>query len=153
MQFARNAHHIYYLHYHFVWIPKYRHKVFEEPHRSYLKYLIRKIAYDYNYEVIELEVPPDHIHLILAAPPRESPASIMQKIKSITAREFFRKYPLIKAKYFWGGHLWTESYYVETVGRKNEDELRRYVRDQLKVMDEQEQQLRLFEPDAGARKG
>ena len=48
MALQRNAHNVFRLMYHFVWIPKYRHKVFEEPYRSSLKGIIRKIGYDYN---------------------------------------------------------------------------------------------------------
>jgi putative transposase len=58
--------------------------------------------------------------------------------KSISAREFFKKYPEIKKKYFWGGKLWTASYFVETIGNATEDVIRAYVRDQLKEMDKLE---------------
>ena len=71
----------------------------------------------------------------------------MQVIKSISAREFFRIRPEIKRKYFWGGKLWTQSYFVETIGNANEEVIRQYVQNQLKVMDEMEErfgQLPLF---------
>lgn len=118
--------------YHFVWIPKYRNAVFKKPYADYLKALIRKIAYDYDMEVSEIEVVEDHIHMMLKAEPRESPSHIMQVIKSISAREFFKKYPEIRKQYFWGGKLWTQSFYVETVGNRNEAEVRKYVQVQLK---------------------
>ena len=76
-----------------------------------------------------------------------SPADVMQVIKSISAREFFRLYPEIKRRYFWGGKLWTQSYFVETIGNANEEVIREYVQSQLKVMDEGERastQLQLF---------
>ena len=133
--------------YHFVWIPKYRNAVFKKPYADYLKGLFRKIAYDYDMEVSEIEIMEDHIHMMLKAEPRESPAHIMQVLKSISAREFFREYPEIRRKYFWGGKLWTSSYYVETVGNRNEEEVRKYVQDQLKQesgMEEALKQLRLF---------
>jgi len=133
--------------YHFVWIPKYRHKVFEEPCRSVLKGIIGKIAYDYNIELAELEIPVDHIHMVVRTEPKVSPSDVMQIVKSISAREFFRHYPELKEKYFWGGKLWTQSYFVETVGNVNEEEIRKYVRDQLQRMDEVEtvvKQLSLF---------
>ncbi len=128
--------------YHFVWIPKYRHRVFQEPYRSDLKGMIIKAAYDYDMEIEELEIPDDHIHMMIKTLPRMSPSEVMQKIKSISAREFFNKYKEIKEKYFWGGKLWTQSYYVETVGNRNEVELREYVQGQLKEMDHVEEKLR-----------
>ena len=105
MELQRNTHHVFRIMYHFVWIPKYRHKVFKEPYRENLKAIIRKIGYDYNIEIVELEVPEDHIHMVVRSEPKISPSRIMQIIKSISARNFFKLYPEIRKKYFWGGHL------------------------------------------------
>src|SRR3990167_1369223 len=99
MELRRNTHHVFRLMYHFVWIPKYRHRVFTEPYRADLKAIIQKIGYDYDIEIVELEIPIDHIHMVVRAEPKDSPSSIMQKIKSISAREFFRKHPQIRRKY------------------------------------------------------
>ena len=147
----RNDHHIFYIHYHFVWIPKYRHKVFEEPCATFLKDIIRKTAYNYDMEVTEIEIPPDHIHMMLKALPRHSPSEIMNIIKSISAIQFFKQFPIIKRKYFWGGRLWTESFYVETVGRSSEEAVRKYVQNQLKELYRQEKQFKMLwdtNPDA-----
>jgi putative transposase len=133
--------------YHFVWIPKYRHKVFVEPYRSALKAIIEKVGYDYDIEISELEVPVDHIQLVARTEPKVSPSKVMQVIKSISAREFFRLYPEVRKQYFWGGKLWTQSYFVETIGNANEEVIRKYVQDQLVVMDKGEvssKQLGLF---------
>jgi putative transposase len=133
--------------YHFVWIPKYRKKVFEEPYREVLKKIIEKIGYDYNIEIVELEIPEDHIHMVVRSEPKISPSDIMQIVKSLTAREFFKLYPEIKKQYFWGGKLWTQSYFVETIGNANEETIRAYVQNQLKVMDQLEiasKQIYLF---------
>ena len=139
MELTRNSHHIFRIMYHFVWIPKYRHKVFYEPCRSSLKNIIQKIGYDYNIEIVELEVPVDHIHMVVKSEPKQCPSRIMQIIKSISARNFFKLYPEIKKKYFWGGRLWTQSFFVETIGNVNDQMIRKYVRNQLKKMDEQEE--------------
>ncbi len=147
MDLQRNTHHVYRLMYHFVWIPKYRHKIFIEPYRSALKSIIGKIGYDYDIEIVELEVPTDHIHMVVRTEPKASPSDVIQVIKSISAREFFRLYPEIKKEYFWGGKLWTQSYFVETIGNASEDVIRKYVQDQLKDMsvgEENGRQLGLF---------
>ena len=96
MELRRNTHHVFRLMYHFVWIPQYRHKVFVEPYRADLKAIIQKIGYDYDIEIVELEIPVDHIHMVVRAEPKDSPSRIMQIIKSISAREFFRLHPLSK---------------------------------------------------------
>ena len=148
VELRRNTHHVFRIMYHFVWIPKYRHKVFKEPFRTELKAIICKAAYDYDMEVVELEIPVDHVHMAIKTELRMSPSEIMRIIKSISAREFFRRHPEIKARYFWGGHLWTASFFVETVGNRNEDSVREYVRDQIQEIDKQEdaaRQLGLFD--------
>ena len=147
MELQRNTHHVYRLMYHFVWIPKYRHKVFCDPNREVLKGIIEKAGYDYNIDIVELEIPEDHIHMVVRGIPKMSPSDVMQIIKSISAREFFKRYPDIKKKYFWGGKLWTQSYFVETTGNANEDVIRAYVRDQLTEYEKKEdrsRQLGLF---------
>ena len=138
MKLDRNAHHVYRLMYHFVWIPKYRHKVFKSPYREVLKDIIKKVGYDYDINIKELEVPLDHIHMIVKSEPKISPSYIMQVIKRISARKFFEFYPNIKNKYFWGGKLWTQSYFVESIGNANEETIRRYVKNQLQQMDKRE---------------
>lgn len=147
MELQRNTHHVFRIMYHFVWIPKYRHKVFREPYRTVMKNIIEHIGYNYNIEIVELEIPVDHIHMVVRSEPKVSPSDIMQVIKSISARQFFKLHPEIKKKYFWGGKLWTQSYFVETIGKANEETIRQYVKNQLTAMDKAEKkaiQLRLF---------
>ena len=112
-----------------------------------MKGIIEKIGYNYGIEIIELEIPEDHIHMVVRTEPKTAPSDIMQIVKSISAREFFRLYPNIKKRHFWGGKLWTQSYFVETIGNVNEEVIRKYVRDQLADMDKHEgkyRQLGLF---------
>jgi len=113
--------------YHFVWIPNYRHKVFHEPYRTSLKEIIYKIGYGYNIEIAELEIPVEHIHMLVKVAPKECHSQIMQVIKGVSARSFFKMYPEIRKKYFWGGKLWTQSYFVEIIGNANEETIRKYV--------------------------
>ena len=132
MELDRNSHHVFRIMYHFVWIPKYRHKVFNEPYRSSMKNVINKIGYDYNINIVELEIPVDHVHMVVKSEPKICPSKVMQIIKSLSARNFFKLYPDIKRKYFWGGKLWTQSYFVETIGNVNDEVIRKYVKNQIK---------------------
>lgn len=96
---------------------------------------------------MELKIPIDHINMVVRTDPKVSPAGVMQVIKSISAREFFRIPPEIKRKYYWGGKLWTQNYFVETKGNASEQFIRQYVQNQLKAMDEIKEkfeQLSLF---------
>ena len=85
--------------------------------------------------------------MVIRGIPKQSPSDVMQIVKSITAREFFRIYPEIKKKYFWGGKLCTQSFFVETIGNATEEVIRKYVQDQLIELDRKEinsDQLDLF---------
>ena len=115
--------------FHFVWIPKYRHKVFVDPCHESMKAVIKKIGYDFDIQ--ELEIPEDHIHMVIKGEPKTASSHVMQVIKSISAREFFKLYPEIRKRYFCGGKLWTQSYLVETIVNTNEETIRKYVQNQL----------------------
>lgn len=69
--------------YHFEWIPTYRHKVFAEPYPSELKVIIKKNAYDYDIDLVELEIPVDHINRVVRSEPKVSSSQLMQIVKSI----------------------------------------------------------------------
>lgn len=81
MELYRNSHHAYRLMYHFGWTPKYRHKVFAEPFRADLKAIIQKIGYDYDIEIVELENPLDHIHMVVRTDPK-TPFLIFRKYRA-----------------------------------------------------------------------
>jgi len=123
--------------YHLVWIPKYRRRVLGSlPKAEYLKWILRRLAAEYSFAIVELEVMPDHVHMFVEAPPRWAPARLMNIIKSITAREMFRKFEDLREQ-MWAGALWADGYYVGTVGDKVTTEaVRRYIRDQRKELPE-----------------
>lgn len=84
----------------------------------------------------------DHVHLFLSAPPRYSPARVVQILKSIAARELFRRFPQLRRN-LWGGQLWEDGYFVRSVGDEVTAEvIRRYIRYQKSSRDIQ---LRLFD--------
>jgi len=112
-----------------------------------MKELIQKIGYDYDIDIVELEIPGDHIHMVVRSTPKQSPSKVMQVIKSISARQFFKCFPEVKKRCFWGGKLWTQSYFVEMIGNADEETIRKYVQEQMVVLDGKEghaKQLALF---------
>ena len=74
--------------YHFVWIPKYRHTVFVEPYREAMKVIIHKIEYDYDFDIQELEIPEEHIQMVIKGKPKIALSYVMQMIK-ISQQESF----------------------------------------------------------------
>lgn len=124
----RSKHSVYDLKYHFVWIPKYRKKLFSERMTMRRKEIFREIAERYEFEIDTMETMDDHVHLFLVAPPKYAPARVVQIIKSISSTMMFREFPEIKKK-LWGEALWNDGYYVRSVGDKVTAEvIRKYIR-------------------------
>ena len=130
MSIKSGSHTKYDLKYHFVWCPKYRKLVFKGNIGKYTSHLIYEIAERYDFEVIELAVMLDHVHLFVSANPDDSPSRLIQMIKSITARDLFKKFPGIKRQ-LWGGALWERGYFVMSSGTGTTDEMiRQYIKEQ-----------------------
>ena len=113
----RTKHSVYDLKYHLAWIPKYRREVLCEEGSRYLKEVFEPIAEEYEFWIDTMEVMEDHVHIFLEAPPRYSPAQVVQILKSISAREVFRKFPKLR-KQLWAGEFWSDGYFVRSVGDK-----------------------------------
>ncbi len=111
-----------------VWIPKYRKMILKGDLAKRLKVVFQEIAERYEFEIDTMEVKDDHVHLFLSAPPRYSPARVVQVIKSISAKMVFREFPEVK-KELWGGEFWSDGYFVRSVGDKvTSDLIRRYIK-------------------------
>ena len=124
----RTKHAVYDLKYHLVWCPKYRKKVFTKEIEEYAREIFKEIAEQYELEIDEMEVAIDHVHIFLVAPPRYSPAQLVQILKSISARELFKQFPKLK-KQLWSGELWNDGYFARTVGDKvTSDVIRKYIK-------------------------
>ena len=145
---VRKSHNVSVLMYHYVCPAKYRRVVFEQKVDEQLKEICLEIAKRYHIEFIEIGTDKDHVHFLIQSVPTYSPTKIIQTVKSLTAREMFRRAPEVKKK-LWGGEFWSDGYYVSTVGRQgNEETIRKYVKEQGKEEEYQqlhEQQLKLFE--------
>ena len=123
----RTKHAVYDLKYHLVWIPKYRKHILVKEVEEYLKEVFKKIAKEYGFNIDTMEVVEDHVHIFGEAPPRYSPAEIVQIMKSISAREVFKKFPELREK-LWAGELWNDGYFVRSVGDEvTADIIRKYI--------------------------
>lgn len=116
MGLKRSSHAVYDTVYHLVWCPKYRKTIFgQDDIRERAGQLIREISDEYGFEIEEMEVGEDHVHILLSFPPKRSIGEVVRIIKSISARELFREFPRIK-KRLWAGELWEDGYFARTVG-------------------------------------
>ena len=147
MDIQRAEHHIYRLEYHLVWTFKYRCKAFKKPYADILKQILIRAAYDYDLEILEIEITKDHVHMLVSIPPTITISDSTRILKSISARELFKRHPEFKEQYFWSGKLWSPSYFAETVGRVSESAIKQYIQNQLKKENEmlkKTKQLRLL---------
>ena len=112
-----------------IWCPKYRRGILVDEVVLFLKQCLRTIAETKNWELIELEVMPDHIHIFISAPPFQAPTDIVKVLKGVTARRLFMEFPKLK-KRLWKGSLWSPSYYVGTAGTVSTETIGRYIENQ-----------------------
>lgn len=121
---------IYDFHFHLVFVTKYRKSIFDTNEKQEeLKTLLSSFA-EKNGSVIEdVEVMPDHVHLVLSFPPKFSPSSIVKSFKGAAAREWFKLHPEDKQKLY-KGHLWAPSFFIQTVGTVSQEAVVEYVGNQ-----------------------
>jgi putative transposase len=116
MGLKRSSHAVYDTNYHLVWCPKRRKNIFiDKETGERAEQIIREICEEYGFEITEMEVAEDHIHILISFPPRRSIGEVVRIIKSISARQLFREFPKLK-KRLWTGELWEDGYFARTVG-------------------------------------
>jgi REP element-mobilizing transposase RayT len=148
-EYIHKSHNVSVLIYHLVCPAKYRRVVFSKEVDTVLKEVCLEIAK--RYEIIFLEIGTDqnHVHFLLQSVPSYSPTKIATIVKSITAREIFKRVPTVK-KQLWGGEFWSKGNFISTVGRHGSEEvIRQYVKNQgtekdYKRLHSQGVQLELF---------
>ena len=115
--------------YHIVFIPKYRRKVLYGQVRQDIREIIRKLCEYKRIEVVAGSVSIDHVHLCLKIPPKMSVSEFMGYLKGKSALMIFDRHPGKKKN--GDRHFWARGYYVDTVGR-NEEQIKQYIKAQEK---------------------
>ncbi|WP_395321346.1 IS200/IS605 family transposase [Levilactobacillus parabrevis] len=124
---------VYNFHFHLVWVTKYRHEAFTTPKLvAEMADILTKIARLNEVTIEQMEVMPDHIHLLLSFKPKYAPTNVVKAFKGGSARLFFELHPEIKAQKFWGGHLWSSSYFMSTLGDTSKKTVENYIASQRK---------------------
>ena len=106
--------------YHIVCPAKYRRVVINETVDKTLKETCDEISKRYDINFLEIGTEGDHVHFLVQSVPKYSPTKIVRTIKSITAKEIFKRYAEIKQK-LWGGEFWSDGHYVSTVGKHGDE--------------------------------
>lgn len=124
--------------YHVVFAPKYRRKVFYNEKKLEIGKILRELCNWKGVNIIEAEVCPDHIHMLIEIPPKMSVSWFMGFLKGKSSLMIYERWGNLKYKYR-GREFWCRGYYVDTVG-KNTSAIAEYIKNPLKE-DELNQQL------------
>ena len=146
-EYIHKSHNVSVLIYHFVCPAKYKRIVFSINVEQSLKEICLEISKRYDIVFIEIGSDQDHVHFLIQSVPMESPTKIIRTVKSITAKEIFKRHPEVKQK-LWGGEFWSKGFYVNTVGKHgDENTIQNYVKSQGKEKEYKKihsQQLSMF---------
>ena len=102
--------------FHLVCPVKYRRKVFTEGNEQTLKSICLELSTRYPYQFLEIGLDEDHVHFLIQTVPNVWISGMVMTIKSLTAREMFKRHPEVKT-FLWGGEFWTDGFYLNTVGQ------------------------------------
>ena len=126
-EYLHKSHNVTVLLYHLVFPAKYRRAVFDKDVDGVLKEVCLEIEKRYQVKFIEIGTDKDHVHFLVQSVPAYPVTKIVTMIKSLSAREIFRRCPNVK-KQLWGGEFWTDGYFASTVGKHgDENMIREYV--------------------------
>ena len=129
-EYIHKSHNVSVLMYHYVCPAKYRRAIFSDEVTSTLKETCLEISERYEIYFLEIGADKNHVHFLVQSVPKYSPTEIITIIKSITARQIFSKHPEVK-KQLWGGEIWTDGYFVNTVSKfGNEEIIKNYIENQ-----------------------
>lgn len=121
---------VYSIQYHIVWCVKYRRKVLSSDIEQSLKEILRNIAQDNNFTILDCNGDLDHIHLLVDCSPQHYIPDMIKALKGVSARLLFKQYGEELKSQLWNGHLWNPSYFVATVSENTESQVRAYIQSQ-----------------------
>lgn len=130
MKYKSNNNVVYSCKYHVVWCPKYRRKVLVNGVDARLKVLIPEICEEHKIDLIEMEVMPDHVHLLVEVAPQFGIHKAVKQIKGRTSRILRDEFDFLRSRL---PTLWTNSYFVSTVGSAPLSEIKQYIENQKDV--------------------
>jgi REP-associated tyrosine transposase len=129
-KFKHNNNVVYACHYHVVWCPKYRRPVLVNGVAQRLKVILRQVAAEWQAEIIEMEVLPDHVHLLVEVDPQFGIHRLVRHMKGRSSRLLRQEFSGLRSRL---PTLWTNSYFVATVGGAPLAVLKQYIENQKNV--------------------
>ena len=125
-----SAHAAHLLRYHLVFVTKYRRRVLDTVVLPDCEAALKDTAILIGARVLEINGEPDHVHLLVAAPPTISVAQLAHRLKGATSRHLRQEHGQRLRRKLWGDSLWTDSYFAATAGGATLDVIARYIQNQ-----------------------
>jgi putative transposase len=123
--YKTNNHVKFLINYHFVFIPKRRRKVLKGDIATRTRQIFLGLAIEKGWDILALEVAPDHIHLFVSVKPTDTPHLVVKAFKGRSSYYLRKEFPeLLKLP-----SLWTSSYFVSTAGNVSSEVIRKYIED------------------------
>ena len=126
-RWKRNNTCVYNLGYHLVWCTKYRRKVLDNGIDIYLKECLLTKAEQNGWQIEEMEIMPEHVHIFIKSTPTDSIAYIVAQLKGYSSHKLRERYPDLWRRL---PNLWTRSYYAESCGSLSEENIKKYIEKQ-----------------------
>ncbi len=129
MELTHSYHSVFSLNYHLVLVVAYRRAVLTERVLMRCLEIAGDSAVDFNAAVVEANGEPDHIHILLSAPPDFNLCRMINSLKTVTSRRLKKEFPDIRKK-LWKEKFWTSSYFVVTAGGAPLEVIKKYIEEQ-----------------------
>jgi len=126
-QYKKSNTAIYSCQYHVVFCPKYRRSIFVDGIDKRLKQLVREKSKIWNYEILDMEVMPDHVHLLLDINPKIGIYNVINHIKGYASKVLRKEFPSLKTRL---PCLWSRSKFISTVGAVSLETVKKYIENQ-----------------------
>lgn len=130
MKFKSNSNIVYNCQYHVIWCVKYRRKVLTGAVETRLKEILAQVAVDVQCEIQEMETDQDHVHLLISCDPQFGIHKVVKRMKGRSSKMLRDEFPHLKSRI---PTLWTNSYFVATVGGAPLAVIKQYIKDQQSV--------------------
>ena len=125
--YKSNSNIVYSCKYHVVWCPKYRRSVLNDEIACELESIIKTVCVESKSDLLEVQIMPDHVHLLVEVDPQFGIHCLIKRIKGRSANVLRKKYKSLRSRI---PTLWTNSYFVSTVGGAPLEIVKRYIEEQ-----------------------
>jgi len=128
MDYDRSSHSKYLILYHIIFVTKYRHKILNLIN---IKSIFKNIEEESDFEILEMEVDIDHIHFLIKSKPRYSISQLIRRLKRNSTIRAWKYYNNILKSYYWKEKtLWSDGYFVCTIGNVSKETIQKYIQSQ-----------------------